>query len=601
MAAPELDPSTVPATGGGRTEGYAELRSYAPIGDTRTMALVARDGAVDWWPIPHLYSTAPFARILDAPNGGRLELTPVEPAQTTRRYLPGTPVLETTHTTASGVVRVTDSLNTGIAGPLPWTELARRVDGVRGHVPMRWSVAPGTCFNTAAPWTHETAHGPVLRVDGITMGVVLSNADRDEVTDQAMAGTLATAPGSRHLVGVAATSGQPLHLPDAHDVDAGIDRTIANWERWSGQFDCTGPWDEEVRRSAIILKLLIHGPSGAVAAAATTSLPESRVGGKSWDYRFAWVRDTAYTLKALFRFGLREETQSAVSWLLDTIEQHGPRMHVFYGLDGSLPATEPVHPEVPGWRGIGRVVLGNAAASQVQLSVYGDLFDTMTLYVDNGHVLSSAIGRQLAEIADMACDAWRRRDAGLWELDRREHYTSSKLSCWQALRAATHLAEMGQIPGSSRWASEADRISDWVHDNCWSQERQSYVWYPGTSDLDASVLLHAGSGFDTGPRMSATIDALRAELGAGPLLYRYTGADKEEGTFVACAFWMVSALQVVGRHAEARALMDELVPLTNDVGSLAEMIDPDDRSFLGNLPQGLSHLALIGAALDLAD
>jgi GH15 family glucan-1,4-alpha-glucosidase len=251
--------------------------------------------------------------------------------------------------------------------------------------------------------------------------------------------------------------------------------------------------------------------------------------------------------------------------------------------------------------GSGRLYSATAAASQVQLSVYGDLFDTMQLYVDNGHVLNSAIGRQLAAIADMACDAWRRRDAGMWELERQEHFASSKLSCWQALRAAVHLAEMGQIPGdSARWASEAERISEWVHNNCWSEERQSYVWYPGTTDLDASILLHAGSGFDTGPRMAATIDALRAELGSGPLLYRYTGADKEEGTFVACAFWMASALHAVGRTSEARTLMDELVPLTNDAGVLAEMIDPTDGSFLGNLPQGLSHLALIGAALDLA-
>lgn len=601
MAAPELDAGATSDTGTERNGGYVALRSYAPIGDTRTIALVARDGGVDWWPIPDLDSTAPFARLLDAANGGRLELGPVEQAETSRRYVPGTAVLETTHTTASGIVRVTDALNTGIAGPLPWTELARRVEGIRGQVPMRWTVAPGTCFNTGAPWVRETAHGTVLRVDGVTMTVRLIGATCDELTDQAMSGSLTTAAGSRHLVAVAASAGQPLHIPAAPDVDAGIERTIGNWQRWSAQFGSTGDWDDAVRRSALILKLLIHEPSGSVAAAATTSLPENRVGGKNWDYRFAWIRDTAYTLKALFRFGLREETQSAVAWLLDTIERHGPRMHVFYGLDGGLPTTEPDEPEMPGWCGIGPVVLGNAAGTQIQLSVFGDLFDTVRLYVDHGHVLNSAIGRQLAAIADMACDAWRQRDAGLWELARQEHYTSSKLSCWQALCAAVHLAEMGQIPGdAARWRGEAARISAWVHENCWSERRQSYVWYPGTEDLDASVLLHAGSGFDTGTRMSATIDALRAELGTGPLLHRYSGAAGEEGSFVACAFWTVSALHRVGRTGEARALMDELVPLVNDVGVLSEMIDPADGSFLGNLPQGLSHLALIGAALDLA-
>jgi len=239
---------------------------------------------------------------------------------------------------------------------------------------------------------------------------------------------------------------------------------------------------------------------------------------------------------------------------------------------------------------------------QLQLSVFGDVFDMVRLYVDHGHVLDAGTGRLLAGMADQACDVWRHRDAGLWELERQEHYTSSKLSCWQALRCADHLARMGQIPGDpQRWASEAERIARWVHEHCWSDRRGAFVWYPGTDELDTSILLHAGSGFDVGPRMSSTIDALRAELGAGPLLYRYTGAAKEEAAFVAPSFWTVSALHAVGRTYEARALMDELVPLANDVGVLAEMIDPADGAFLGNLPQGLSHLALIGAALDLEE
>jgi GH15 family glucan-1,4-alpha-glucosidase len=276
-------------------------------------------------------------------------------------------------------------------------------------------------------------------------------------------------------------------------------------------------------------------------------------------------------------------------------------MQVCYRLDGALPG-EPEHPEVPGWRDIGPVVVGNRAADQLQLSIFGDVFDTVRLYVDNGHVLDAETGRVLAGLADRACDAWRHRDSGLWELDRREHYTSSKLSCWQALRCAHHLARTGQIPGDpSRWAAEAQRIRRWVQENCWSARRGAFVWYPGTDELDTSVLLHAGSGFDVGPRMSSTIDALHAELGSGPLLHRYSGAQKDEGAFVASSFWAVSALHAVGRTAEARLLMDELVPLANDVGVLAEMIDPADGAFLGNLPQGLSHLALIGAALDLAE
>ena len=610
MSAPELDPAA-PSTDGlasrrerdsaGRRCGYADLRSYAPIGDTRTVALVARDGRIDWWPIPDLDSCPTFAAVLDERNGGRIELGPVEPARTTRRYLPGTAVLETTHVTASGTVRVTDALNTGVAGRLPWTELARRVDGVAGRVAMRFAVVPGTCLNAASPWAYDTVHGTVLRVHDVTLGVRLLGEAEIEVTDQAVHGTFTVRAGTRHVVGISAAAEEPLHLSAPRDVDANLDRTVAAWRAWSAGVTARGPWADAVTRSALMLKLLVHGPSGSIAAAATTSLPENKDGGKNYDYRFAWIRDAAYTLKALFRLGLAEETQAAVSWLMHAMRRHGPQMQVFYTLTGELPAP-PEHPEVPGWRGIGPVVVGNAAVDQLQLSVFGDVFDMVRLFVDHGHVLDTGTGRLLAGLADRACDVWRHRDAGLWELERQEHYTSSKLSCWQALRCAVHLARVGQIPGDpARWAAEAERIARWVDEHCWSAARRAFVWYPGTDALDTSILLHAGSGFDVGPRMSATIDALRAELGTGPLLYRYTGAAKEEGAFVAPSFWAVSALHACGRTAQARELMAELVPLANDVGVLAEMIDPADGAFLGNLPQGLSHLALVGAALDLEE
>lgn len=577
------------------------MRDYAPIGDGQTVALVARDGAIDWFPIPHLDSPPVFAALLDEPNGGRLDLSPTVPFRTQRRYLPKTNVLETTFVTESGSVRVTDALNIGFGGRLPWTELARRVDGIDGEVPMRWRVAPGTSFDCMSPWARQTPHGKVLRAGALNLGICLSDNVEAEWTDQAACGTFTATPGERQLIGVVASDSEPLMLSLARDIDQGLDRTIDLWGNWSGQFECTGDWDEAVRRSVLLLKLLIFSPTGAIAAAATTSLPERLSGGKNWDYRFAWIRDAAYTLSAMRRFGIREETHAAVSWLLRTVRRHGPQLDVFYRLDGSAPP--PVHEfEAAGWRGIGPVVTGNRADGQLQLSIFADLFDTVRLYVDGGHVLDTETGHLLAGFADRACDAWRHRDAGMWELPEQEHYTTSKLGCWQALRCAVYLAEQGQIPGDpSRWASEAERIREWVQRRCWSDELNSYEWFPGSGKLDASILLHAGSGFDQGPRMSSTIDALRRELGCGPSLFRFTGAREEdhEGAFVACSFWAVSALHHVGRTDEARKLMAELVELTNDVGVLPEMIDTDDDSFLGNLPQGLSHLALIGAALDL--
>ena len=252
----------VPTPDPDRPDGYADLRSYAPIGDTRTVALVALDGRIDWWPIPDLDSCPTFAAILDARNGGRLELAPAEPARTARRYLPGTNVLETTHVTASGTVRVVDALNLGGAGRLPWTELARRVEGVAGRVPMRFAIAPGTCLNSASPWAHDTVHGTVLRVHDVTLAVRLLGEVETEVTDQAVHGTFRTAPGSRHLVGVTAAQSEPLHLSTPREVDARLDRTVAAWQQWSGQFRAPGPWADDVARSALLLKLLLHAPSG---------------------------------------------------------------------------------------------------------------------------------------------------------------------------------------------------------------------------------------------------------------------------------------------------------------------------------------------------
>lgn len=589
-----------------RTDGYVDLRSYGAIGDGRTVALVALDGSIDWYPTPDLDSTPAFARLLDADNGGQIELRPVAGFTVEREYVEGTNVLATTFITDSGRVRVTDSLNTGVAGRLPWGELARRVEGLEGEVPMRWAVTPGSSFNTASPWVQHSVHGPVLQVQGTTMAVRgrnvgLDEEDSHEVSDRGISGTFSARAGSRHMLAVISTHEEPLPLPELDTIDDGVDRTIANWQNWSTEFQYEGPWATAVERSALALKLLLHSPTGAIAAAATTSLPENLDGGKNWDYRFAWVRDTAYTLNAMIRFGLREEVHAAVSGMLKNVREQGKDLQVFTRLNGGrAEGAETV--DMPGWRGIGPVVNGNDAAKQLQMGVFGDLFNIVQLYVDAGHVLDTGTGRYLADIADLACDVWQRRDSGMWELDEEEHYTTSKLGCWHALSCAAHLADLGQIPGTpERWRAEQDRIREWVETNCWSEERGSYVWYPGSDKLDASILLHAISGFDRGERMSSTLDALRGELGRGPLLYRFSGADKEEGTFVACAFWMAAALDCVGRRDEATELMDELVPLANDVGLFTEMISEADSSFMGNFPQGLSHLALITAALTLGE
>ncbi|MDO5367304.1 glycoside hydrolase family 15 protein [Kocuria sp.] len=585
-----------------RRNGYVDLRSYAAIGDGRTVALISHDGSVDWYPIPDLDSAPAFARLLDAEHGGCIELCPDERFEVERKYLPGTNILQTTYTTASGRVQVTDSLNLGSTGRLPWNELARAVEGLEGTVAMRWRVAPGTMFNTVSPWVDVTAHKPVLRASEVSVGVCGEHVGESKVEEQQISGSFRTTPGSQHLLAVVATHSEPLRLPTPREIRKNLEMTRETWLRWGDLLESDGPYGEEVQRSALVLKLLSHSPSGSVAAAATTSLPENMAGTKNYDYRFAWIRDATYALQALLQLGEQEDVHAQVSWLLRLVRAQVPNLHVLNRLDGEVPETRMTEYDVPGWRGTGPVVAGNAAADQLQLGVYGDVFDVAHRYVAGGNVLDTATARMLADLADAICDVWRRPDSGMWELPEHRHYTSSKMGCWHGLDCAVRLAEDGYIPGCvDRWRAERERIRAWIDTECWSEQRGAYVWYPGTQELDASVLLHAMTGFDRGPRMKTTIAALRQELGRGPLMYRYSGVDAEEGAFVACSFWTVAALTTVGQREQAVELMDRMVALANDLGLFTEMIDPEDHSFLGNFPQALSHLAVLNAALALRD
>lgn len=313
------------------------------------------------------------------------------------------------------------------------------------------------------------------------------------------------------------------------------------------------------------------------------------------------MRDLAYTVDAFLRFGLREEPHAAVSWALKALKANTrDGIAVFLSLEG-LPVDGVERAEATGWRGIGPVVSGNGASGQLQLGVYADLIGIMRAYTADGNLLDATSSDLLVHLADQACLRWKQKDSGMWELAEPRHYVSSKMGCWQALDAACSLHDMGFVlppKGTrARWEQNKRRIRRWIDRHGWDERRGAYRMAKGSSALDVSVLLHSVSGFDRGERMSRTIDALRAELGRGPLMYRYSGMEQEEGTFTACAFWTASALACVGRVDEATALMDELVAIApNDVGIMAEMLDESTHAALGNLPQALSHLALVQAA-----
>lgn len=577
---------------------WLPIEQYAALGDGRTVALVGRDGRIDWWPTPSLNAPPLFAGILDPERGGCFTLSPVGPAEVQRRYLADSNVLETVVKTDGGAARITEALTMGVGGSLPWAELVRRVEGLSGSVQMSWMVRPGNRFSTAQPW-FECRNDDVLLHAGDQTGVLRCyDAGEPQMEAAEARGEFTTTEGSDSLLALVVSDDEPLLLPGRADLTGRLESTVEWWRRWATSMHYDGPWREEVRRAGFALKLLIADRTGAIAAAGTTSLPERIGGEKNYDYRFMWVRDTAFTIDALLRLGLYEEAQSAISCLLRSVRSTLPGLDVFYTLDG-VPPDPQRELDLVGYRHSTPVRSGNDAAHQIQLGTFGDLFDSLWQFVDGGHHLDPGTQRLLAELADTCCDQWREPDAGIWELHTTRQYTISKMGCWVALDRAVKLHECEQIPSEhpQRWVAERDAVHDWVLQNCWSEEKNSFTFYAGSDELDAATLICGLTGFDRGDRLAGTVAAVERELSEGPLVWRYTGMREEEGAFVACSFWRVSALAALGRHDEAVDLMDRCVALANEVGLYAEQLDADGRTMLGNFPQGLSHLALVNAAL----
>ena len=583
-----------PAT---RIDGYAPIRDYAVIGNKRTAALVARDGSIDWLALPTLAGPSVFGALLDSERGGRFTLAPSVPFHTHRRYVPDTNVLETTFVTDEGRVRVTDALSRPIARPLLWNQLIRRVDGLAGRVPMAWRLEPRFAYG-AESGRIERRGEAALVAHGRDV-LVLQSFGAGEL-DAQLAGHFDAVDGEVAVLALGAFCDEPLALSRREHLLESLASTIERWRRWRAGVDARGPWADAVARSALALDLLADDETGAIAAATTMGLPERIGGARNYDYRYAWLRDANLTLEAMLALGCRDQVHVSLGWLLRTIRRTHPRLRPMYQLDGQVRLPDAMLP-LDGYRHSRPVLLGNGAQDQLQLGNFGDVFDMVHHYAQDGHALSPEQGQRMAELADFLCRIWRRPDAGIWELPNRANYTQSKLACWITLDRATRLADHGLLPAHSarRWREEADRIAHYIHERCWSAEANAYARAADSDELDASVLL-AGRGAllrEQPERLNCTIDAIRRELGAGgPLLYRYSGMQEQEGAFLACSFWLVDALARVGRADEAAATMDALVGLANDVGLFSEEIDPTSGEFLGNLPQALSHLALINAA-----
>jgi len=601
-------PAAVTSTALGRTDAaYPPIRELAAIGDGRTVALVSKGGTVTWLPIPFVDSPTVFGSLLDERRGGRFDLAPRDPFDVQRRYVPETNVLETTFVTASGVARVTDAMTLPLGGGLiPFRELSRVVDGISGAVRFDWSVAPRFGYGVDHPRMGVRAGVPVATAGDHAVAISAWETGTPYVGDDFVGGSFEAFAGSRAIVALSVAHQEPLVLPARADVERRLDATVAYWRGWSAARRATGPWASEILRSALALKLLVQAPSGSVAAAPTTSLPEEIGGERNWDYRFSWLRDSAFVMGALLGLGCREEAEAFFWWLMHASQITHPRLQVLYRLDGGANAPERSLP-LEGYRDSRPVRIGNAAVEQSQLDIYGGVLQTAWLYAEAGNAIDREFGGRLAEIADLVGEIWSQPDSGIWEVRGPvRHFTQSKMMCWVALDRAARLATSGQIPSKNVeiWRAGAASIRSFIEDRCWSERKQSYTQSADSDDLDASVLLGAKFGYSdpTGERISRTIEALRRDLGHGPLLFRYRRDDDlpgEEGAFLCCSFWLVETLGLAGRYAEATDLLKELIDLANDVGLYAEEIDPSNSAFLGNFPQALTHLALISAATSL--
>jgi GH15 family glucan-1,4-alpha-glucosidase len=592
-----------------RIDGYAAIRDYALVGDGRTGALIARDGSVDWLCLPNFDSPSVFARVLDAERGGSFRLEPAVPFEAERRYLDDSNVLETTFTTAEGTVRLTDAMTLSDDQAIsPMRELVRKAEGMAGAVPLRWSFDPR--FGYGARRTRIERRSRHWFAEDGADALVLGICDAPDgiFANGIVTGEVALEQGRSALWSLAAAHGEPLVIPGRSDAERRLARTTAFWPTWAAQIQYEGPWREAVVRSALVQKLLVFAPSGARVAAPTASLPEWIGGTRNWDYRYTWLRDACWSLDAGMRLGFHKGAQAFFWWLMQASRLTQPELRILYRVDGSPQTPERELPWLEGYRASGPVRIGNGAVRQLQLDVYGGVLEAIWLYVQKVGHIDGDTGKEIARIADWVAKHWRDPDSGIWEVrSKPTHFIQSKAFCWIALDRACKLAELGAIPDRSvRWRAAADELREFIETQGWDEELGSYVRATDLREPDASLLTMPllGYGDPKGERTCSTIDTIERELRKGPFVYRYRGDDGvggPEGAFLTCSFWLVEALAHAGRLDRANALMDELIGLANDVGLYSEEVDPHSHDFLGNFPQALTHLALVNAAVGIAD
>ena len=587
-------------------DGYLPIEDHGLIGDGITTALVGRDGAVSWLCVPRMDSPPLFCGILDAVKGGRFLIAPEQALESRQSYEPDSGVLSTEIRSPSGLIRITDALTLRSGAdltedvPCGRSELLRRVEVLSGRVKLRVELEP---FQGA----EVQRYGGALQLRRPAQPEIELHYLASPALSGLRTAVELEAGGRFHA---ALRWGGVAHRRPFHEPEAIFRGTVDVWHRWMECLRYQGPQEALVRRSAVTLKLLDYTPTGAIAAAATCSLPEAIGGPRNWDYRYAWIRDAAFSVYALRRIGLTDAADSFLGWVLDTIEREG-RTRVLYDLDGHQPPPERKDPELEGYRRSAPVRWGNAAAEQKQHDVYGEILDCAYQWATWGGELDMALWDRLQRLVEQARREWRTTDHGIWEVRTAGRpFTYSAALCHVALDRGARLAEQFGLSGDAAgWRAEAERVRTAILEEAWDPEIGSITEHLGGGGLDASLLtlpLRRVIPADH-PRMIATTEAVRSRLGAGGgLLYRYLpqespdGLPGHEGAFLLCSFWLVDNLARQGKLDQAMQLYDSLCARANPLGLLSEEIDPVSGSFLGNYPQAFSHVGLISSGINLA-
>jgi len=601
--------------------GYLPIAEHGLVGDLHTVALVGSDGTIDWYCCPAFDSPSVFGTILDQADGGFYSIRPAGEDWTSKQlYFPDTNVLITRFFTPGGVAEVQDFMPIEAQPDMHRHRLLRRVVAVRGVVEFEVQVHPRFDYGREEHEVELHPHGVLFRAPSLSLAL-------EGAIAKTMSGGVdaleRVGSGVRALFAVEAGQSQTFVLervPPDHisrpyterDTGLAFEATVGYWRRWLAQSRYRGRWREMVHRSALTLKLLTYAPTGALVAAATTSLPEQIGGERNFDYRYTWIRDAAFSLYGLLRLGFSEEAAAFMSWLTDRtrewkVGRAGP-LQIMYGIDGRSELPEIEHPSWPGYRDSPPVRLGNAAATQRQLDIYGELIDSVYLYNKHGAPIFHETWGNVRRIVDWLCENWDQPDEGIWETrGGQKDFTYSRLMCWVAIERAIRMNRARGLPGDIvRWLAERDRIYNQIMQRGWSPERGAFVQHYGSDVLDASILLMPLVLFiaPRDPRWLATLDGIGGELVSDSLVYRYNveaspdGLRGDEGTFSMCSFWYVEALTRAGRVDEARLAFEKMLTYANHLGLYSEEIGPTGE-LLGNFPQAFTHLALISAAFNL--